>query len=131
MSRNHDALSGYLEGREDWAFGYEPRPSVHDCARFCDAGVEAVTGKNPLKDFTSTWTTRRGARRILIQRGGMAAAVSEVMTPISPTLAQRGDVGMTEEGQLVLFEGDRVVGLTETTGYRRLPRSAAIRAWTI
>ena len=124
-------LIEFLEAREDWAFGYGPEPRTHDCARFAGAGVEAAFGVNPLKAFSSQWTTRRGARRVLARHGGMAAAVSEVMTPIDVTQATRGCVGMTAENQLVLFEGDQIVGLDPVQGYARLPRAMAIRAWTV
>jgi hypothetical protein len=130
MPRNPNALVEYLEDRADWTFGYGPDPKTHDCARFVAGGVEAVTGANPLKRFTSEWTTRTGARRVLARHGGMASAVSEVMTEISPTMAQRGDVGMTAEGQLVLFDGEMVTGLTPERGLVRLPRAHAVRAWT-
>lgn len=131
MTPDRHALIAYLESREDWRFGYGREAMTHDCARFAGAGVRAVWGRDPLADFAGSWTTRAGARRVLSRHGGMAAAVSTVMRPISPLMAARGDVGMTEGGQLVLFEGDGVVGLTDTTGYRRLPRSAAIAAWTL
>ncbi len=131
MTRDPNALATYLEEREDWSFGYGPEPMTHDCARFAGGGVEAVTGVNPLKAFTSEWTTRRGARRVLQAHGGMEKAVCEVMSPISPLEAQRGDVGMTEDGALVLFEGDTIVGVSPSIGIFRAPRSAALTAWTV
>jgi hypothetical protein len=131
MTPDRGALIPYLEQREGWTFAYSGKPETHDCARFCDGGVMAIFGVSPLKRFTSEWTTRRGARRVLARHGGMAAAVSKVMTAIDPVAARRGDVGMTEQGELVLFEGDLVVGLTDTQGYRRRPRATAVKAWTI
>lgn len=130
MSRDPHALIAYLEEREGWVFGYGPEPKTHDCARFCGGGVEAVTGENPLKRFTSQWSTRRGARRVLAAHGGMASAVSEVMTPVALTLAARGDVGLTHDGALVLIEGDTVAGVTDR-GLIRLPRDAVAQAWTL
>jgi len=131
MTRDHHALIPFLEEREDWVFGYGPQPRTHDCARFCDAGVAAVFGTHPLKAFTSQWTTMRGARRVLAKHGGMAPAVSEVMTSIDLTLAGRGDVGLLPDGQLVLFDGEGVVGVRADHGLSRLPRANALRAWTI
>lgn len=130
MSRNPDALIPYLEEREAWTFGYGREPLTQDCARFCGGGVEAVTGFNPLDRFASQWTTARGARRVLARHGGMAAAVSEVMTPVALTLAARGDVGLTHDGALVLIEGDTVAGVTDR-GLIRLPRAAVAQAWTV
>lgn len=131
MSPDYGALPIYLEEREGWAFGYSRTPETHDCARWSGAGVKAVHGVNPLDRFASEWTTRRGAGRVLVRHGGMAAAVGTVMRMIDPVAARRGDVGMTAEGQLVLFEGEGVVGLAEGRGYRRLPREAAVAAWTV
>ena len=131
MTRDHHALIAFLESREAWTFGYGADPMTHDCARFSDAGVHAVFGVNPLADFTSQWTTRRGARRVLRRHGGMAAAVSEVMTPIDLPQAGRGDVGMLADEQLVLFEGENVVGVRPDRGLMRLPRAHAVRAWTV
>lgn len=130
MSRNPEALIPYLESREAWRFGYGDGPNEHDCARFCGAGVEAVTGKNPLRSFSSQWKTLRGAKRVLARHGGMASAVSEVMTPISLTHASRGDVGLTHDGALVLIEGDTAAGVTDS-GLIRLPRAAIAQAWTV
>lgn len=131
MIRDHHALIAFLEAREDWVVGYGPEPRTHDCARYAGAGVEAVFGVNPLADFSSEWTTQRGARRVLARHGGMAAAVSEVMAAIDLTQAARGDVGMLANEQLVLFEGDTVVGLRPDRGLSRLPRAHAVRAWTV
>lgn len=131
MRYDPDALLPFLEEREVWAFGYGCEPLTHDCARFCGAGVEAVTGENPLARFSSEWTTRRGARRVLKAHGGMAEAVSEVMREIAPTLAPRGMVGMLADQQLVLFEAETVVGLLPERGLMRLPRANAVRAWTV
>lgn len=132
MSRSDpNALMAYLESREGWSFGYGPEPKVHDCARFCGGGVEAVHGMNPLDRFSSEWTTRRGAQRVLAAHGGMASAVGEVMTPIDVTMARRGDVGLTDADQLVLFEGDHVVGVSDGAGLRRLPRASVVKAWTV
>lgn len=129
--RNPDALIPYIEDREGWAFGYGQEPETHDCARFADGGVAAVTGISPLGRFTSQWTTRRGARQVLARHGGMAKAVSTVMTEINPDLAARGDVGLTTENTLVLIEGQTVVGLSPDRGLVREPRTALTRAWTI
>lgn len=130
MARDAEALAPYLESRAHWTFGYGTGEREHDCVRFCDAGVAAVSGRHPLKSFSGTWTTERGAARVLARHGGMAQAVSTVMAEIPVTFAQRGDVGLTTENVLVLVEGATVVGLTDT-GYLRLPREALTQAWTV
>lgn len=123
------AFIAFLEDREDWAFGYGPEPRTHDCARFCGAGVKAMTGADPLKRFASQWTSQSGARRVLARHGGLAAAVGTVMTPVSPTLAPRGAVGLIADGGLVLIEGALVVGPGPERGLVRAPRSSLIAAW--
>lgn len=130
MQRDPHALIAFLESREDWTFGYGPGPKVHDCARFFSAGIEAVTGIAPLDRFSGRWTTEMGAARVLRRHGGMAAAVSEVMTEIPITLAQRGDGGLAAGDALVLVEGETVVGLDDR-GLFRLPRQSLLMAWTI
>ena len=130
MTRDPHALIDYLDGRADWTFGYGPQPKTHDCARVVSAGVEAVTGISPLAAFDGTWTTEAGAVRVIRRHGGMDAAVSTVMTEVPATLAQRGDVGLTEGDALVLIEGATVVGLSDEGQYR-LPRQALIKAWTV
>lgn len=129
--KNFARFITYLEDREDWAFGYTRDERTHDCARFCGGGVEAATGRNPLALFDSEWRTERGARRVLARHGGMANAISSVMTEIPVTMAQRADVGLTATGELVLFDGVGVVGLDRPRGYVRGPRELAVRAWTV
>lgn len=130
MTRQPEALIAYTESRQYWTFGYGSGPTEHDCARFCDGGVLAVTGQSPLKAFASSWTSERGARRVLVRHGGLAKAISTVMAPVPVTFAQRGDVGMTADDTLVLIEGDTVVGLSDS-GQIRLPRAALTKAWTV
>lgn len=130
MKRDPHALTAFLDSRADWRFGYGRGDRTHDCVRFAAAGVEAVTGYPALSRVAHSWTTARGARRVLARLGGMAAAVDRVMRPIPVTMAARGDVGMTATGQLVLVEGDTVVGLSPERGLFRLTRAALASAWT-
>ncbi len=131
MTRRPDRLIPFLEDREGWTFGYGPAPRTHDCVRFVAAGVEAVTGAKPLRTVRLRWRTALGARRHLNRLGGLAGAVdASGMVRIEPTLARRGDVGLTAGEALVLVEGETVVGLTER-GLYRLPRAAMTIAWTV
>lgn len=127
--RRPEALADFLDDRADWTFGYGRGPKIHDCARFASDGHSAVTGYSPLKALGSTWSSELGAARVLRRRGGLAKAVGSVMTPVAVTMAQRGDLGMTEDGALVLVEGETVAGLDER-GLYHLPRSAICDAWT-
>jgi len=131
--RDAVALVAYLEAREGWTFGHAKAARTQDCARWAAGAVEAQTGRNPLRRFAGRWGTTAGARRVIRRHGGMAAAVTEVLTPVAVTAAKRGDIGLVGEdfdGQLVVVEGDMVVGLAPGGGYRRLPRSALSRAWS-
>jgi hypothetical protein len=126
-----NALAAFLDSRQAWAFGYGRAPATHDCARFADAGVCAVTGDRPLRRFTGKWSSERGARLVLARHGGMAAAIGQVMDPVAPTLARRGDVALIAGDALALVEGDQIVGLGSVCGLVRMPRSAMIQAWTV
>lgn len=133
MSRSSDpeGLIPFLEAREAFAFGYSGAANTHDCARFCDAGVMAVTGQSPLKALSASWSSEIGAARVLSRMGGMAAAVDTVMTRIDPCRANRGDVGLLDDRTLVLVEGACVVGPAPVRGLFRRPRAAMIAAWTV
>lgn len=126
---NRHALIAYLEEREAWTFGYAHGVRIHDCARFFAGGIAAVSGRDPLAAFGGSWTTERGAARVLARAGGMAAAVDSVLSRIDVSRAQRGDGGMTADGALVLVEGEAVVGLDPVRGFVRLPRAALHIAW--
>lgn len=131
MTRNPHALIDYLDDRADWSFGYADGDREQDCVRYCDGGVLAVTGVSPLSAVAETWSSEREARRVLAAHGGMASAVDDVMAPIPTTFAGRGDVGMTADSQLGLFDGDALVCLRPDRGLIRLPRAHAVRAWTL
>ncbi len=126
-----DALIPFLEGREGFTFAYSGQPGTQDCARFCDAGVLAVTGVSPLAGFVSQWSSAIGAGRVLARHGGMAVAVDSVMDRIDVSLAGRGDVALLADRTLALVEGATVVGPAQTRGLFRLPRTAMIAAWTV
>jgi|GEM_PF-731101 len=129
------AFIAYLAQRESWAFGFGAEGRVQDCARFADGGVLAFHGVAPLASFAGQWSTARGAARVIRRAGGLAAAVSTVMDPVSVTLARRADVALFIDAKgaeaLALVEGQTLVGPAEGVGLARLPRSAMIRAWTV
>ncbi len=129
------AFIAYLAQREGWAFGFGREGRVHDCARFCDGGVLAFHGVAPLATFAGQWSTARGAGRVIRRAGGLAAAVSTVMDPVSVTMARRADVALFIDAKgteaLALVEGQTLVGPAEGVGLARLPRAAMVRAWTV
>lgn len=129
------AFIAYLAQRESWRFGFGREARVHDCVRFCDGGVLAFHGESPLASFAGQWSTARGAARVLRRAGGLAAATSRLMMPISVTLARRADVALFIDPKgtpaLALVEGQTLVGPSDGLGLARLPRAAMIRAWTV
>lgn len=65
---------------------------MHDCCSFAAAAVEAVTGQ-PIS-MPGSYTSDRQAQRVLKERGGLEAAVTEILgvQPCAPHFAQRGDI---------------------------------------
>lgn len=131
MVRDHLALHRYLAERSRLPFGGERE--WESCARFAARAVAAQTGTDPLTRLAEGWTTELQAASVIARAGGLAEAVSTVLTEIPPGLAQRGDVGFVPAdtpagGVLVIVEGHHVVG-PAANGVRRLPRAAVTRAW--
>lgn len=131
MRRDHLALIAYLEDREGWTFGHAHGVRMQDCVRWASGATQVLTGRDPLAEFGGRWSTEAGAARVIRRAGGMAAAIDRVLTPIDPAQAMRGDWGLTANEAVVLFEGDGLVGLDRPSGYVRLPRHAALRAWSV
>ncbi len=129
------AFLAYLAQREAWTFGFSREGRVQDCARFCDGGVLAFHGVAPLASFAGQWSTARGAARLIRRAGGLVAAVSTVMDPVSVSLARRADVALFIDAKgaeaLALVEGPTLVGPADGVGLSRLPRGAMVRAWTV
>lgn len=129
--RDRNALGAYLAARQTLPFAW----GSNDCVKFAAGAVQAQTGRDPLAGWP-TWTTRRGAQRAMTQVGELIPAVDQALTPVSPAMAQRGDIGAVVVSgpdsfcavALVVVEGDTLVG-PDASGARRLPRSAMIRAW--
>lgn len=131
IERDHLAHVAYLEARRGWTFGFGPEPQTHDCVRWAAGSALALTGRDLLAAFGRGWTTEAGAARVISRAGGMAEAVSSVLTPIDPRSAQRGDWGLTATGAIVVFEGDGLVGLDRPSGYVHLARADAVQAWSL
>lgn len=127
--RNLMALHRYLAERSamPFAWGHDG----NDCVSFAAGAVAAQTGVWP--DFGgAAWDSAASAQRALSQAGGIEAAVSAVLPPVSPGMAQRGDVAMVAGAHgplLMIVEGDLLAG-PGATGIVRLPRHAAIKMWS-
>lgn len=131
MVRDIAALIALLEGRASRPF--EWGHDKHDCVSFAAAAVEAQTGENPIRRLGYTWSTERGAARLLNRLGGVAAVADLALTRLpAPAFAHRGDIGLVEiEGRqsLVVIEGELVAG-PGLAGLVRGPRSALTLAWS-
>jgi hypothetical protein len=126
--RDYDALLRYVADREAMPFTWGP----NDCCSFVAGAIEAQTGANPVRRAGLTWTTQRGARRVLKRLGGQQGAVDGILRPIALAMAQRGDAGMIEgEGvpMLVLIEGV-LLAAPGDAGLVRYPRALLVRAWS-
>lgn len=103
----------------------------NDCVSFAAAAVQAVTGRRI--DFNgSHWSTGRGAARVLKRLGGLEAAVDRHLTRVAAPFAQRGDIAAIEGEHgllLTIVEGDTLAG-PGPSGVMRLPRTAAVIAWS-
>lgn len=70
-----------------------------DCALFGADCVEACTGADPAADLRGRYRTELGAARVLKRLGGLAALAAARLGPeIPPTLAVRGDIGLSDRG---------------------------------
>lgn len=80
--------------------GAEPDWGTLDCATFAAGCAAALTGEDPLSGFP-TWTSKREALRVLAAEGGLREAASRAFgEPIPVALAQRGDIGFSDDGEL-------------------------------
>ena len=129
MPRDFNALVEYIAAREKTPFEWGSRAT--DCISYWSGGIEAMTDDNPLDwEPTLSWTTQEEAEAVLDGLGGLEAAVSARMTEIPVTMAQRGDGALVRGVRCVMIvEGDTLVGPSER-GNIRLPRSAAVKAWS-
>lgn len=125
--RNHDALIALLHDRARRPFAW----GSHDCVRFAAAAVKVQTGRNLLTGLK--WRSLKAARALIEQEGGLEAAVDSRLARVPPALAVRGDIAAVEDAdfgiRLMVVEGVTLVGPGKD-GLRRLPRTAAIIAWS-
>lgn len=129
-ARDHAALLDLIDARMRTGFAWGK--AAHDCISFSGAAVKAQTGENPLDRIPHTWTSARGAARVLRRFGGLAAAVDSALEPLAPAMAARGDIALvdTETGPaLMVVEGETLVG-PGPGGLERRPRADMRRAWS-
>lgn len=139
MIRDHAALVAFLHARADLTFDWGRNPrrggspdDGNSCVHFAAGAVQAQTGRNLMPRLPS-WTTERGAKRVLKRLGGLEAATDRVLTRIPPAMAQRGDIaGVPRPGGgmlLMVVEGETLVG-PDASGARRIARRHMAAAWS-
>lgn len=128
--RDLDAFSGFIAGRSTVPFAWGRR--ANDCVGFILAGIIAQSRRDMLPGIT--WTTERGAARVIRRLGGLEHALDVRLRPIAPAHAQRGDVAGVIDARfgvsLLFVEGTTLAG-PGARGIKRLPRSAMLKAWSI
>lgn len=131
MVRPHRDVAGlltYIEDAQARAFGWR-RGS--DCVSFALGAVRAQTGVDLLADIAG-WRTRKQARRVAGDLGGLTAAIDARMDRVPLALAKRGDVaGIIDDEfgiRLAIFEGARLVA-PSGAGLDRISRDDAAIAW--
>lgn len=127
-------LAALVEARERMPFAW----GSFDCALFGADAVLALTGSDPAAAYRGLYDTQLGAAVALrrICGGGVSQAVEANGWPeISPALAQRGDVGLTEtpegEAVVVCLGRDWVGPRLGAVGLARIGRAAVKRSWRI
>jgi len=127
--RDFAALARYLDARRTMPFAWGS--AANDCVSFYVGAVRAMAQVDLIG--ARSWTTARGAARVIARLGGFEAAIDAHMPRVAPALARRGDAaGVACPGHgmmLMLVEGDTLVG-PGTHGILRRPRAAMIAAWT-
>lgn len=125
--RDHHAVTALLADRSRMPFDWQH----NDCVRFAKAIVEAQTGQHIA--LPASWTTARGAARVLKRLGGLEAAVDGLLPRVAPAMAMRGDIAGVADDQfgirLMVVEGDLLAG-PGPNGIRRVPRREMIMAWS-
>lgn len=126
--RDHAAALRFIAERARTPFAWK----ANDCVSFAAGAVHAQTGRDVLKDMGLRYRTEVGAAKALARRGGLEAAVGEVLTPIAPAMAKRGDVAGVQGPSglmLTVIEGETLAGPGDH-GVERWPRAAMLKAWS-
>lgn len=136
MARNQAALSRFLRERMRTPFGWTP--PGQDCCDFTFGAVLAQTGVDHWAAERGRYSTELGAARVLARRGGVKGICDSLLRPVTPSLAQRGDVGLMKGRQtpdgpildtLCVIEGD-FLWVLHIDGLRPLERRHLELAWS-
>ena len=131
MTRDYDALTAYLDDRLTMPFAWGRR--ANDCISFFTGAVKVQNGRDLPREIEADWSSSVGAMRVLKRLGGMEAVADRLLKPVPLARAMRGDGAMIMGPRgpiMMVVEGLTLVG-PDTHGAMRLPRRAALRAWSI
>tara|TARA_R100000329_G_scaffold142104_1_gene125313 strand:+ start:531 stop:953 length:423 start_codon:yes stop_codon:yes gene_type:complete len=113
-----------------------------DCCWFASACIQAMTGRNPVKDFikiNKKYQSEAQAQELMskYEQDIIGCIVSRLGEPKKPLLAQRGDVVLIK-----IFDNSKITGIVDlsgryikaikkTGGLANLPLKLGEKAWTI
>lgn len=126
MTRDYEALAAYIAERSNMPFDWDG----NCCARFALGAIAAQFGAAPELPFS--WKTEIGAKRVIVKRGGMLTIINNILEPIAPGMAMRGDIAGCPDDDLgvalLVVDGQLLVGPCEK-GTRHIPRGLMTHAW--
>lgn len=100
----------------------------HDCVLFASGWVKCKTGIDHLAD-QPTWTSAKGAMRIVRDLGGLESLMDGRFDRINPHAAKDGDLALYN-GALCIFSGPHIVG-PGPDGLSFIDRMGAVCAWRV
>ena len=124
MSKRIENLIEYVEAQRNKPFVI----GSHDCATFAMGALDSMGVKYDRSKYPN-YSTEAGAAKAIKKLGGMESIVcSWLGEPLdSPLFAQRGDIGLSKSGGLVVclgdFYGPGPDGLTS------IPATETVKAW--
>ena len=129
--RLHDwplRLEALIDDRLHTRFSF----GLHDCCMWACDVVMAVTGRDPVADLRSTYSTEEEAAAVMEAGGGLAAMAEARFGPeIKPLAAAAGDVGIidTDLGPALVACGGATWLAASGFGVVAVDQSQVLRAW--
>jgi hypothetical protein len=114
--------------------GKEFRYGIHDCCTFSCGAVFAMTGIDPAEGFRGKYQSRKQARAILREYGGLEKMLGNAgFRKIRVAEARRGDLAFVRQGLLgvVSLDGIHVLVVGDQGKLCRVPLSSASSAWRV
>lgn len=113
----------------------------HDCVTFADGWHKAATGKSFLGPYRGQWHDKASAKKVIAKaakdagaKGRTLPALVDALLPrIETSMAGRGDIVLTSDGNLAICFGAvaLAVGDPLTPGLIRIERDEWRRAWQV